>query len=110
MSSPPPAKRQKTGAAKKEKKSIRLYNRLRLEGPPRKADTGKLVDRDDRLPEEASRLNRVASAFWNAGRRTMAEVAADELAAASSAQDTSQDAPRDAPRDAAPRDAPARLK
>ena len=84
--SSPPAKRQKTGAANKEKKSIQLYNRLKLEGPPRKADTGRFVDRDNRLPEEASKLNLWADAFWNAGCRTTAEIAADELAAASSTQ------------------------
>jgi hypothetical protein len=95
MSSQPPSKRQKTGPAKRESRSTRLYNKLKLEGPPRKAETGRLVDRDDRLPEEASQLNLWADAYWNAGCRTMEEIAADEQAAASSAeqQNPTQGAP-----------------
>jgi hypothetical protein len=98
MSSQPP-KRQKTGANKKkrERKSTQLCNKLKLEGPPRKADTGKLVDRDDRLPQEASELNLLADTFWNAGCRTMEEIAADEQAAASPAEHhnpLAQDPPR----------------
>jgi hypothetical protein len=96
MSSPPPSKRQKTGTTgtngrkektgteegTKEMKTTQLYNQ---EGPTRKADTGMVVDRDDRLPEEANKLNLLAEIYWNAGCRTWAQIAAEEQANASSA-------------------------
>jgi hypothetical protein len=47
--------------------------------------------------EEASKLNLWADAYWNAGCRTMEEIAADEQAAASSAEQhtsSTQDARR----------------
>jgi hypothetical protein len=57
---------------KEEKKSTQLYNQL---NPDRRQDTSKFVDRDDRLPEEANKLNLWADAFCNAGCRTPEEIA-----------------------------------
>ena len=82
-----PPKRQKTGAAKTEKKkgekkSTQLYNKLKLEG-----------HHGRRIPENwwivvttSHRRNLWADAFWNAGCRAMGEIAADEHAAASPAE------------------------
>jgi len=81
MSTPlPTSKRQKTVKVKREKKSIQLYNQLKQEGP-RKVATGKFVDQDDRLPEQANRLNLWANTYWAAGCRTFEEIAAVEQAA-----------------------------
>jgi hypothetical protein len=80
MSTPsPPSKRQRTVKVKREKKSTQLYNQLKQEGP-RKLATGNFVDQDDRLPEQANRLNLWANTYWTAGCRTFEEIAATEQA------------------------------
>ena len=83
MTSPPPSKHQKVIKVKKEKKSTQLYKQLKQEGP-RKPDTGRFVDRDDRLPEQANELNLWANTYWAAGCRTWDEVLADKSRALSS--------------------------
>ena len=44
-----------------------------------------VVDRDDRLPEEANKLNLLAKIYCNAGCRSWAQIAAEERANASNA-------------------------
>jgi hypothetical protein len=44
-----------------------------------------VVDRDDRLPEEANKLNLLAEIYRNAGCRTWAQIAAEEQANSSNA-------------------------
>jgi hypothetical protein len=60
---------------KEEKKSTQLYNQL---NPDRRQDTSKFVDRDDRLPEEANKLNLLAEAYCNAHCRTPKETETKE--------------------------------
>jgi hypothetical protein len=75
------------GKEREEKEREERYPAVQLAGA-RGADTddtGMVVDRDDRLPEEANKLNLLAEIYRNAGYRTWAQIAAEEQANASNA-------------------------
>ncbi|KAN0077549.1 hypothetical protein V8E54_005853 [Elaphomyces granulatus] len=75
------------GKEREEKEREERYPAVQLAGArgADTEDTGMVVDRDDRLPEEANKLNLLAEIYRNAGYRTWAQIAAEERANASNA-------------------------